>query len=224
MDELDLTAVEAEICRLPHVQVARIVSDGPRVTEVHIVATPGKTPKQIVRDVQSVAMATFGLDVDHRTISVVQLGTNGESGTRTADWEDAVAHADPRAAFESAHVEEHGLRAVVRVGLRSANGTVTGFAEGSVASTARHRLVARATLDALQQVEPRAEAVDVDHAEVVRIGGHDVAVVAVVFVAPPVEYSVAGSAVVRAGREADAVARAVLDATNRRLGHITIAP
>ena len=75
MNELDLTEVEREICRLPDVSIARMVAepDG-RVTEVHVVAHPGKHPKQIVRDVQSIALASFGLDLDRRVISVVQLG------------------------------------------------------------------------------------------------------------------------------------------------------
>ena len=55
-----LTEVEREICRLPDVSIARLVGeDDGRVTEVHIVANAGKHPKQIVRDVQSVAVATL---------------------------------------------------------------------------------------------------------------------------------------------------------------------
>ena len=96
-------------------------------------------------------------------------------------------------------------------------------AEGSIASSARHRLVAAAAVDALRQLDPAAECIDVDHAQVVRVGAHDVAVVTVVFVVPPTEQMVSGSALVRAPGEADAVARAVLDATNRRLGFIASA-
>ncbi len=74
-DELDLTEVEREICRLPDVSIARLVADPDgRVVEVHVVAVPGKHPKQIVRDVQSISLASFGLDLDRRIISVVQLG------------------------------------------------------------------------------------------------------------------------------------------------------
>jgi hypothetical protein len=50
-----------------------------------------------------------------------------------------------------------------------------------------------------------------------RAGAHEIAMVTVVFVIPPAEQLVSGSAVVRSHQEADAVARAVLDATNRRL-------
>ena len=89
--------------------------------------------------------------------------------------------------------------------------------------TARHRLVATATVDALRQLDPAAECIDIDHAQIVRVGQLDVAVVTVVFVMPPNEQVVAGSAIVRPQQEADAVARAVLDATNRRLAYVNTA-
>jgi hypothetical protein len=56
----------------------------------------------------------------------------------------------------------------------------------------------------------------------VRVGAHDLAVVTVVFVVPPAEQIVSGSALVRPQQEADAVARAVLDATNRRLAYVNL--
>ena len=89
--------------------------------------------------------------------------------------------------------------------------------------TARHRLVATATVDALRQLDPAAECIDIDHAQIVRVGSHDLAVVTVVFVVPPDEQVVSGSAIVRPQQEAEAVARAVLDATNRRLAYVNTA-
>src|SRR3954451_4055641 len=81
VEDLDLREVERELCRLPEVNAARIVEDEiGRPVEVHILASRDKHAKQIVRDVQSVAMATFGLDLDRRVVSVVQLegGTGDE--------------------------------------------------------------------------------------------------------------------------------------------------
>jgi hypothetical protein len=95
----------------------------------------------------------------------------------------------------------------------------TGYAEGSVARVARPQLVAAAALDALRQMEPAAEAVHITTAEISRVGGTRVAVVTVVYVDPPTELVVSGSAVVRSDRD-DAVARATLDATNRRLHRV----
>ena len=104
------------------------------------------------------------------------------------------------------NAETTDLRALIRVTLALGEEQAVGFAEGSVASSARHRLVAGATLDALRQLASTAEAVDVDSAQIVRVGPHDVAVVTVVYVAPPLEQVVSGSAIVRLNAEADAVA------------------
>ena len=214
VDDLDLTDVEREICRLPDVSIARLVADSRGiVTEAHIVAYPGKHPKQIVRDVQSIALASFGLELDRRIVSVVQLGGDALG--------DQLPH-EPRPSIVAITAEANGLRSLVRVTLGKDDQEAVGFAEGSIATTARHRLVANATVDALRQLEPAAECIDIDHAEIVRIGAHDIAVVTVVFVVAPGEQLVSGSAVVRPQQEADAVARAVLDATNRRLGYITL--
>jgi len=210
--ETEIEDLERELCRLPDVSAARIVADRVgRPTEVHILAGPAKHAKQVVRDVQSVALASFGLELDRRIISVVQLGTNGNG--------DPTAAPAPvfRPVILTINAETTDLRALIRVTLALGEEQAVGFAEGSVASSARHRLVAGATLDALRQLAPSAEAVDVDSAQIVRVGPHDVAVVTVVFVAPPIEQVVSGSAIVRLNAEADAVARAMLDATNRRL-------
>ena len=213
-DELDLAEVEREICRLPDVSIARLVAEPTgRVSEVHVVAHPGKHPKQIARDVQSIALASFGLEIDRRIISVVQLGGD-------AFDPDAVLAA-LRPSVVAITAESNGLRSLVRVTLGRDDEESVGFAEGSVATTARHRLVATATVDALRQLDPAAECIDVDHAQILRVGAHDIAVVTVVFVLPPSEQLVSGSAIVRPQQEADAVARAVLDATNRRLAYIS---
>jgi hypothetical protein len=216
MDDLELADVEREICRLPDVSIARIVADrGGRVTEVHVVAQPGKRPKQIVRDVQSIALASFGLELDRRIVSVVQLSSAGEAGG---------APLGNRPSIVAITAEASGLRSLVRVTLSREEDEAVGFAEGSVAMTARHRLVATATVDALRQLDPAAECIDIDHAQIVRVGQLDVAVVTIVFVVPPHEQVVAGSAIVRPQQEADAVARAVLDATNRRLAYVSSHP
>jgi hypothetical protein len=213
-DELDLAEVEREICRLPDVSIARLVAEPTgRVSEVHVVAHPGKHPKQIARDVQSIALASFGLELDRRIISVVQLGGDA------FDPDSIMAALRPSVVAITS--ESNGLRSLVRVTLARDTEESVGFAEGSVATSARHRLVATATVDALRQLEPAAECIDVDHAQILRVGAHDIAVVTVVFVLPPAEQLVSGSAIVRPQQEADAIARAVLDATNRRLAYIS---
>jgi hypothetical protein len=230
-EEIDYRAVERELCRLPDLSAARIVADsGARPVEVHVLALPGKRPKQIVRDVQSVAMASFGLELDHRIISVVQLGGDEvahlEDGNEVVqlddgdeDHEHVVEQFRPR--IVAINIEVAGLRAHVRVTLAYESDERAGTAEGTIAAASRPRLLGAATLDAIQQLVPAAECLDLDSAQILRVGPHDVAIVALVVVAPPHEEIVSGSAIVHQNQDpSDAVIRAVLNATNRKLSRV----
>jgi hypothetical protein len=221
-EEIDYRAVERELCRLPDLSAARIVSDSAgRPLEVHVLALPGKRPKQLVRDVQSVAMASFGLELDHRIISVVQLG--GDEVAQPDEQEEGPDHAVEqfRPRIVAINIEVAGLRAHVRVTLAYDSDERAGTAEGTIAAASRPRLLGAATLDAIQQLVPAAECLDLDSAQILRVGPHDVAIVALVVVAPPHEEIVSGSAIVHQNQDpSDAVVRAVLNATNRKLSRV----
>jgi hypothetical protein len=74
---------------------------------------------------------------------------------------------------------------------------------------------------AIQQLVSAAECLDLDSAQIVRVGPHDVAIVALVLVVPSTEQIVSGSAVVHPNQDpSDAVVRAVLNATNRKLSRV----
>jgi hypothetical protein len=219
-EEIDFRAVEKELCRLPGLSAARIVADSAgRPVEVHVLALPGKRPKQIVRDVQSVSMASFGLELDHRIISVVQLDGEQVTDDRDEDHEQPAEQFRPR--IVALNIEGAGLRAHVRVTLAYNSKERVGSAEGTVAATSRPRLVGAATLDAIQQLVPAADRFDLDSAQILRAGTHDVAIVALVVVVPPHEEIVSGSAIVHQNQDpSDAVVRAVLNATNRKLSRV----
>ena len=209
----ELRELEDELCRLAGVHAVRIVGDrSGRPVEVHVLADPSKPAKQTVRDVRAVAQTMFAIELDHRIVSVAQLNTNEQNTPVGIE----LPRGESRVRILSINVEAVGLRAQVRVVLASSDREHTGYAEGSIASAARPPLVAAAALDAVRQAEPAAEAIHITSAEVSRIGSNRVAVVTVVYVDPPTELVVSGSAVVRRDRD-DAVARALLDATNRRL-------
>ena len=210
--ELDLESIETELCRLPDVVAARIVADDlGRPVEIHVLAHTGKHAKQVVRDVQSVALASFGLEVDRRIVSVVQLGPNGSGPVAT---EAPVA--ENRVRIASIETSTAGMRSSIHVSLTYADETATGFAEGAMAAATRPRLVASATIDALRQLESSAERLDVSGAELIRVGGADLAIVTLVLLEPPLEHQLTGSAIVHDLAD-DAVVRSVLDAVNRRL-------
>ena len=71
---MDYRELEDTLARLPSVNAVRIIGDRDRVREVHVLAAPEKAAKQVVRDVQTLVLARFGIDLDRRLISVVQIG------------------------------------------------------------------------------------------------------------------------------------------------------
>ena len=227
----DLASGERELCRIPEVRAARIVADDNGVPiEVHVLASPGKQPKQLVRDVQSVALAARGLDLDHRSVSVVQLDDGNGTAPEPALMDDEEPIAAPpalptpagdRVMLESASLVRSGVAATAEVTLRRGDATVRASAEGSSASNVTLRLVAEATLEALRDLVPAATRAAVETASVVRPGEREVALAVLVLVVPPNEELVAGAAPVRAGGVHEAMARAVLDAGNRRLAALS---
>lgn len=79
-----LSKLEDDLEKIQGVTGVRVVGEE-RPTEIHVVATGGRAPKQIVRDVQSLATTNLGEPIDHRIVSVVQLdeapaiaATNGQ--------------------------------------------------------------------------------------------------------------------------------------------------
>ncbi|MGH7724706.1 MAG: hypothetical protein ACREOU_04695 [Candidatus Eiseniibacteriota bacterium] len=61
---------ERILSQLRDVQAASITTDGDEIREVHIVAISARTPKQIVRDVETALKAFLKRAIDHRIISV----------------------------------------------------------------------------------------------------------------------------------------------------------
>ncbi|MEO7745454.1 MAG: hypothetical protein ABIV05_04430, partial [Actinomycetota bacterium] len=171
-----------------------------------------------VRDVQSLAMASFDQEIDHRIISVVQIGTAAE--VIDLDQVGAIA-VDASAASRRPVIDAVSMltssnqEATATVSLRVGQDLHQGSASGSSAPSQRPRLVAGATLDALREL--LGMRCEIEAAQVTDAGTHQVALVVLSLSVPRVgQQLLTGSAVVRAD-PADAVVRSVLSALNRQL-------
>ena len=211
-----LPELEERLRQLTGVRAVRVVT-GPdrKPIEIHVLAARDKTPKQVVRDVQSLAMAEFDLEIDHRIVSVVQLDGPDGADVSSAAPVDVQPLAVNRVTIATIAVESAGAFAQVMITLDSGGVRTSGSSRGPVGADNRARIVARATLAAVAQLVD-LDAAEVDQAQVVSLGGREVAVCTVTFVTAQGEQVVSGSAVVR-NDPADAVARGVLDALNRRM-------
>lgn len=202
---LDFRELEETISRLESVDAVRIVGKGDTVSEVHILAAPSKPPKQVVRDVQSLAMARYGANIDRRVISVVQIAADALRN-RTLE----------RPALVAIREEPDGARTTLFVTLAWQNGDHTGTATGPSATSARLRLIGQATLDALDNIFVNPPPLALDSIGPAAVGMRTVLIAVVVGATDRDEELAVGSALSQ-GDDGDAAVRAVLDALNRRL-------
>ena len=63
---------------LSGVIAAKTVIEDEYITDIHILSDSSKSPKQLVRDVQSAVMAKLGTPIDYKLISIAQVDRNFE--------------------------------------------------------------------------------------------------------------------------------------------------
>ena len=128
------------ICRLEGVQAAQVVfAENGMPCEIHVLAGPEKSSKSLVRDIQSALTAQFGVQVDHRIISVAQLS------------EGLVPRGDFRLAHTGLEIKSAGGRLSASVTLARGCDTYTGHGESANTPFARRRCVSEAALAAVNR-------------------------------------------------------------------------
>ena len=128
------------ICRLEGVQAAQVVfAENGMPCEIHVLAGPEKSSKSLVRDIQSALTAQFGVQVDHRIISVAQLS------------EGLAPRGDFRLAHTGLEIKSAGGRVSASVTLARGCDTYTGHGESANTPFARRRCVSEAALVAVNR-------------------------------------------------------------------------
>jgi len=69
----DAATIECAISALSGVCGARVVLGAHAINEVHVLATPRRAPKKIIRDIESVLLVQYGYRIDYRRISLAQV-------------------------------------------------------------------------------------------------------------------------------------------------------
>ncbi len=210
-----ISEIEEALAQVSEIRAARVVtsSDG-IIDEIHVLALPSKAPKQLVRDIESTLMAAFGIAIDHKKISIAQLGHEAMPQVP----EPTKPHA--RAQIKNINVEVVGVYVNISVALELEGELFVGKATGPASRTGRERLVAEATLDAIAQYLQGSFTFALEDVEIIRLGRESIATACVVLVTSLGEQAFAGSALVRQN-DKDSIVRATLDAINRRLGFLT---
>ena len=260
-----LAEAEEVLRNLRDVQGVSILAEDKNIREVHILATPGRSAKQIVRDVETCLRTKFAIGIDHRVVSVAfskAARPAAEAAAKPAATPEApdetprsrpapaagpAASEPPRAAapaaeaapaerpaprmsgrsgdratdgrvrFVSVNVYVSGPRVQAQVELRWKGVSRMGSASGWASRDSSHRLIAAATLAALQEFLEESWAMSLQNIEFVRFGREEVVIVGLSLITHRHEKLLAGCCPVeRDGHQA--VVLATLAAVNRVVG------
>lgn len=200
---------EQAIKQIKSVIAARIkVNHQGEIEEVHILAGAGRAPKQIARDIESILVAQFDLQIDHKKISVAQV-EDDEDGTFAI-----VESTRPKLVGVTLRTV-NGM-AEVKVELLTGDKIIEGIAQGPSSVHNKLRLFVEATLQALSPLTLDKFLFVTEDVGISQLAKQQIALVSITLITSGGEQSLTGCALVR-NDDREAVVKATLDAVNRKL-------
>jgi hypothetical protein len=136
-------SIRRAVVSLPDVQSCKVEFGTDRaISAIHVVSRSRRPAKQLVRDIESLLQADFGIGVDHRKISIA----------RVADMRETILPKGPRPTLESITFSTVGGKGECRVELERDDFRVSGESAGVALGGGGLRLVANATFRAVERL------------------------------------------------------------------------
>jgi hypothetical protein len=216
----DVRRAEALVSRIRGISSCRVQTDpSGAITEVHVVARAGKSPKLVARDVESALKAEMNLDVDYKKIGVVMVDGMEPAPADGAVEEFPILEHATRFEFVTVSVasSRDGVRAEVELSRDSA--ASFGASHTDNLAAAPWTVVAEATLRAVSEFLDDTTRLCLSGVLKVPMGGAEVFVARVDVVGSRCTKSLVGCALVTEHEDQSAVF-ATLDAVNRVIGKL----
>ncbi len=223
LDPWGLRRVERLLHGLEGVNSLKIVPDGAGgIEEIHVLSSSDLGPKQIVRNIESALLAEFGLQIDHRKISVARVSTPDIEAVREEEPQPVpAAVVGPRFELEGFQLERKaGQRAIARVTLTDGEKKYTGVADGPDFVRSRLETSATALLNALEEALEGRIILSLEGVSSVEAVGRSMVVAVVSARAGRKSTSLTGVAKMSDSPE-EAAIEACLHATNRWIAAVT---
>jgi len=217
LDPWGLLRVERLLKSVEGVDSLKIVADHQgAIDEIHVLSSSGLGAKQIVRNIESALLAQFGLQIDHRKVSIAQVRKQDLPLEAATAAEPVPAAVSPRRIIMRAfHVDRKAGESVLcRVRLADDENTFEGEAQGPDYAKARLEVAAHAVLNALGEATQGASTFAIEGVAQIDLFGRRLVVAMVHASAGRATLSLPGTAEVTDSVE-EAVVLACLSATNR---------
>lgn len=200
---MDISCVEDFLKSIEGIESCKILANENELLEVHILSDGSRSPKQISRDIETAIITKFDIRIDRKVISIVQFkGNETRLSSRVELYGIAVSSVNNILEVEVRLLYEEREYFIKLVGVNT--------------STNRNRLIAEATIKAVEEIIGQPSMMFADNVVVNTIGMNTVIIVLILFKHAYIEDTLVGSAIVR-GDINEAIARATLDAVNRRI-------
>ena len=221
---------ERLLSNLPGVISAKINSNSNgEIVEIHLLTDHNKSPKQIVRDVESALLSGFNIGVDHKRISVAQLRKPENDGResrpvptqpviRPEDDRPKETRNETRLRFDRFEVIPTGdLKCRAEVILVNENHICRGVCEDTNTAANQMKISSKAVLSALEEYLEGETAFTLEEIRVIDEITSPVVMVVIGVVSRDETRSLVGTAFIGTDRNR-AAALATMKALNRFLG------
>lgn len=200
----DFKLIEKDIEKLESVISCRFVVENNVVKEIHVVSNGTRSPKQISRDVQSVLIATFDLNIDYKKISIAELPDVG------------IVKNESRLKIDTISIEDNCTKANIKIGLSDGSNTYESFITGINTGKNIDRMLVQAVLDCIEKFLGTEDRFILDEVKSVNLSSDGIIVVVLVYIIDEQERHLCGSCLIENNRK-KAVVKATLDALNRSI-------
>jgi hypothetical protein len=200
---MDVSVFQEVINKIDGVISSKVVAEKNNVSEIHVVASTSRYPKQIVRDIESSLLASFDYRIDRKKISIAQIHD-----------EDREERLRIRFIGVTLKTFDNTIECSVRLTYKNEEFSVTQV--GINTASNRKKTVADATVKSVEKILGQTFVFDVQ--DVIVTTSNDITFVSVLvnMVISGKEETMVGSAIARDDVN-NAIAKAALDAVNRRI-------
>lgn len=200
---MNIEIIERTIEKLDSIVSCKIISgDNNIFDEIHIVSNGSRSAKQLVRDIQSVLIATYNIQIDHKKISIAEIQDN------------SLKKADCRLKIMSVSHDNSGQKAMVKVVLDNHRNIFENSRIGVNTSRNIDRMLVDVTLKTVEDAYGYEEVFILEDIKTINISTDKVVIVVIACLDGGYEEKLCGSCLVKNDYK-EAVVKATLDALNR---------
>ncbi|MFA9397188.1 MAG: hypothetical protein ACERKV_02840 [Clostridiaceae bacterium] len=200
---MDCREYETIISKIDSVIKCRVIEEGNKVTEIHVLANNLRSAKQISRDIETALLTLVDFKIDRKIISIAQINTEYEEKVNRIRFEGISLTSNENLAICEVNLIYQGENyKVVEKGIRSQNN--------------KKNIVAKATVKAVENILGQDNLFDIINVNLTSFSDISYVTVMVTMVFNNTEDTMIGSSIISDDMN-ESIAKATLDAINRRI-------